>query len=60
MPCLVDDMNNTTDQAYAGWPERLFVVDKQGRVAYAGKQGPWGFKTEHVADWLRKNVGLPK
>lgn len=59
MPGLVDDMNNTTDIAYAGWPERLFVVDKGGRIAYTGKQGPWGFKPDHVAKWLRKNVGPP-
>ena len=50
-------MDNTVDNAYAGWPERLFVVDQDGRIAYAGKQGPWGFKTEHVRKWLRENVG---
>ncbi len=60
MPCVVDDMQNTVDNTYAGWPERLFVVDKSGRVAYAGKQGPWGFKTEHVAKWLKNNVGPPR
>jgi len=60
MPCLVDDMKNTVDNAYAGWPERLFVIDKSGRIAYAGKQGPWGFKPEHVADWLQEHVGLPR
>ncbi len=60
MPYLVDDMQNTVDNAYAGWPERLFVVDKDGRIAYAGKQGPWGFKPEHVSDWLSKNVGPAK
>ena len=31
MPCLVDDMNNRVDAAYAAWPERLFVVDVAGR-----------------------------
>ena len=60
MPCLVDDMNNTVDIAYAGWPERFFVIDKSGCIAYAGKQGPWGFKTAPVIDWLRKNVGPPR
>lgn len=60
MPCLVDDMNNTVDNAYAGWPERLFIVDTDGRIAYAGKVGPWGFKPEHVRRWLRKNVGREK
>lgn len=60
MPCLVDTMQNTVDTAYAGWPERLFVVDKGGRIAYAGDQGPWGFKTDDVAQWLEKNVAPPR
>ena len=56
MPCVVDDMNNSVDEAYAGWPERLFVVDVAGRVAFAGSQGPFGFEPDQVRNWLRKNV----
>jgi hypothetical protein len=57
MPCVVDDMQNSTDEAYASWPERLFVVDANGRIAYAGKQGPFGFEPEEVAAWLDEHVG---
>ena len=42
-PILVDTMDDRTAVEYAAWPERLFVIDKGGRVAYAGKQGPWGY-----------------
>ena len=28
---------------WGAWPERLFLVDTEGNVAYAGQQGPWGF-----------------
>lgn len=56
MPCVVDDIANTVDNAYAGWPERLFVVD-DGRIAYASGQGPFGFEPEAVAKWLRQHVG---
>lgn len=59
MTCLVDDMENTVDEAYAAWPERLFVVDQDGRIAYAGDQGPWGFKPDDVRAWLEENVGSP-
>jgi hypothetical protein len=48
MPTLLDDMNNTTDAAYASMPERLYVIDTTGKVAYQGKPGPWGFD---VAEW---------
>jgi hypothetical protein len=57
MPVVVDEMDNRADNAYAGWPERFFVVDKDGEIAYAGQQGPWGFKPDEVRDWLDKNVG---
>jgi hypothetical protein len=60
MPCVVDDMENTVDEAYCGWPERLFVVDVEGRIAYAGMQGPFGFEPDEVGKWLRKNVGEPQ
>lgn len=40
---VVDTMNDRTAVQWAGWPERLYVVDKAGKIAYAGKQGPWGF-----------------
>ena len=59
MPCVVDDMENSVDNAYAGWHERLFVVDTQGRIAYAGKQGPFGFNPAEVQKWLRRNLGRP-
>jgi hypothetical protein len=57
MPRVVDDLDNKVDGLYAGWPERMFVVDAAGRIAYAGNQGPWGFKPDEVESWLRKNVG---
>ena len=60
MPCVVDELDNAVDTAYAGWPERMFVVDAAGRIAYAGNQGPWGFKPNVVENWLRKNIGRPK
>jgi hypothetical protein len=54
MPCVVDTMDNEVDALYAGWPERLFVIDRNGRIAYAGKQGPWGFKPKEAESALRR------
>lgn len=42
-PVVVDMMDDAVARRWSGWPERLFVVDVAGRVAYAGEQGPWGF-----------------
>ena len=52
IPLAVDDMQNTAMHAYAGWPERLYVVDEKGRIAYKGKPGPFGYHPEEVETWL--------
>ena len=57
MPVIVDGIDDRVDNAYAGWPERIFAVDAAGRVAYAAKQGPWGFKPDELGVWLESNVG---
>lgn len=59
MPCVVDDERDTVDNAYAAWPERIFIVGADGKIAYAGEQGPWGFKTRPVEKWLKKQTGHP-
>jgi len=59
MPCVVDDMENSGDALYAGWPERMFIIGADGKIAYAGEQGPWGFNPNEVELWLRKHLGQP-
>lgn len=46
MPMLLDRMSNEVDLAYAALPERLYVIDRAGVVAYRSEPGPWGFDTE--------------
>jgi hypothetical protein len=43
IPAVVDDMNNSTEQAYTGWPDRIYLIDRDGRVAFKTKPGPFGF-----------------
>ena len=43
MPTLLDDMENTTDAAYAAMPERLYVIDASGTVTFQCEPGPFGF-----------------
>lgn len=54
IPCLIDNMDNAVSQNYSGWPDRVFLVRKDGTLAVAGQRGPWGFKPgmEAAADWL--------
>ncbi len=56
VPTLVDRDDNAVNRAYAGWPDRLYVVGTDGRIAYQGAPGPKGFKVNEVEDWLRKHT----
>ena len=44
IPAIIDNLDNSTEQAYTAWPDRLYVIDRDGRVAYKSKPGPYGFK----------------
>ena len=52
IPLLVDDMKNTVANAYGAWPDRLFILGKDGKVAYSGGKGPWGFKVDEMVATL--------
>lgn len=56
VPCLVDDMNNTTNEAYNASPDRIFVVDEQGKIAVRAQMGPRGFGPgiKETTTWLAK------
>lgn len=56
MPCVVDGLDNPVDDSYAAWPERIYVINVDGRIAYAGEQGPWGFKPEEAEKALRRLI----
>jgi len=60
MPTVVDEIDNRVDHAYAAWPERLFVVAADGKIAYVGDRGPWGYKPADVEAWLKEHVGPPR
>ncbi len=44
IPLLVDGIRDEVGHAYSGMPDRLYLIDRQGRVAYKGGRGPFGFK----------------
>lgn len=43
IPMLIDDLDNTVASAYGGWPDRLYLIGRDGRIAFQGDQGPFGF-----------------
>ena len=48
MALVVDGVDDTVGNAYSGMPERLYVLDRQGKVAYKSGRGPFGFNPEEL------------
>ena len=56
LPALVDDMEDSVNQAYAAWPDRLYLVGRDGRIAYHGGRGPFGFLPGELEDAIRAEL----
>ncbi len=57
IPTLIDEMSNAVDRAYAALPDRLYLIDAEGRVAYRSEPRPWGFKPQELEAAIREAVG---
>jgi hypothetical protein len=44
IPLVVDELDDRVGRSYSGMPDRLYLIDRAGRVAYKGGRGPYGFK----------------
>lgn len=56
IPTIVDDMDNSVNEAYSAFPDRIFVVDVHGKIAFAADRGPWGYAPaiKDVREWLEE------
>lgn len=54
IPTIVDDMDNSVNEAYSAFPDRVFIVDIDGKIAFVADRGPWGFEPaiKDVRVWL--------
>jgi hypothetical protein len=43
IPTLIDNLDNSTDLKYYALPDRLYQIGRDGRIAYRGAPGPFGF-----------------
>ena len=48
IPLVVDHVDDRVGHAYSGMPDRLYLIDRAGKVAYKGGRGPFGFKPGEV------------
>jgi len=60
LPFGIDDMNNAANDAFAAWPERLYIVDETGKISYKGGNGPFKYDPKEVRAWLAGRYGEVK
>lgn len=58
LPVIVEEMDNAIDEAYGAAPERLYLVDVDGRVAYHGGAGPHFFDLGEWEQAIEATVGV--
>jgi hypothetical protein len=59
MPMAIDAVDNEIARVYGGWPDRLYLVGADGRVAYRGGEGPFGFKPEELEAAIERALAAP-
>jgi hypothetical protein len=60
MPVVIDSLDNQVASRYGGWPDRLYLIGKDGRVAFQGGEGPFGFKPAELEQAIEKELGKGK
>ena len=60
IPIVIEEMDNAIDEAYGAAPERLYLVDADGRVAYHGGAGPHFFDLDEWAQAIESCVSTAK
>jgi peroxiredoxin len=51
-PMLVDTIDDAVGARYSGMPSRLYLIDRDGKVAYKSGRGPFGFKPAELEQSL--------
>jgi len=58
LPAVVDELDDRVNAAYQAWPDRLYLVDVDGDIAYRGGPGPFGFEPDELEAAIRTELGL--
>jgi Iodothyronine deiodinase len=57
IPILLDDVDDAVASAYGGWPDRLYLIGRDGTVAFQGGRGPDGFRPDELAHAIELELG---
>ena len=57
LPVLIDDVDDEVGRRYGGWPDRLYLIGTDGKIAYQGAEGPSGFRVEELEAAIERELG---
>ena len=61
IPTLVDTMASpSAGELFQAWPNRSYVIDKEGKIVEAAPKGPAGVRPHDAEVALRKLLGMPE
>lgn len=60
IPLSVDGMDDALGLAYEAWPDRLYLIAKDGEVAWKCGRGPAGFDPDGLEAAIRSLLKLPE
>ena len=56
LPMVVDGVDNAVASAYGGWPDRLYLIGRDRRIAFQGGEGPFSFRPEALARAMEREL----
>ena len=56
LPAIVDAMDDLVSQSYNALPDRLYLIGRDGRIAYQGEHGPRGFRPAELEDAIQEEL----
>ena len=58
IPAVLDEFCNSTEKAYTGWPDRIYLIDASGHIAYKSEPGPFGFKSAELKNAITQMLAV--
>ena len=56
IPTVIDKLDDKVNQNYAAAPDRLYLVGRDGKIAFKGKKGPFGFRPKELEAAIQSAV----
>jgi Iodothyronine deiodinase len=55
LPFVVDRVDDEVARRYGGWPDRLYLIGRDGRIAFQGEPGPAGFVVGELENAIERS-----